>query len=115
MANTASKDKHKLYVLIGVLCVALLWITYYGFKTFGGPGKARELNTPGWQVAKDINSHLIGVEGFKDTGVDVTSESPLTMKVVGAVHTDGGVDELKKMLTEKWPNVTFEYEVMIVK
>lgn len=115
MAKTAGKDQLKLYVLVGVLGVALLWITYYGMRTFSGPGRARELDTKGWRVAKEINAHLVELAGFKDTGVDVTIESPLTMKVVGVVHTDSGVDELKTLLTEKWPNVTFEFEVMILK
>lgn len=111
MAKAKLPDKTKTIVLAAVLVLSVVWIGYFASKFMGGPGSFRELNTPGWNIAKEINAHLTTTEIYKDVGVDVVNENPLTVKVVGLVHVSNAMDGLKQMLAEKWPNVNFEYEV----
>jgi hypothetical protein len=113
-SSNTNREKLKLIVIVCVLAACLVWISYYALTRFGSHGRAEEANSPGWTIAKDINAKLSGRHEFADTGADVLVESPLKLRISGAVHDERRLDELKAFLKETAPDTEIEWAVEVL-
>ncbi len=108
-------DRIKLLSVAIVLPILLIWLTYYLIASMWPPPKAVELNTSGWQTARELTEQLNKDTAFLDVGLVVESESPLKFGVKGAVHADRDLVKLTAKLKELRPEGDYEMHVEVLK
>jgi len=106
------KQKAMFFGSIAVLAVCLIWMIYFIATSRGFYKEAKKLETPGWKLVTDLNQKLNAEHDFVDTQFIVESESPLSLKVVGAVRTKAAYERLKSFLKELRPEGDYELDVV---
>jgi hypothetical protein len=106
------KQKAMFFGSIAVLAVCLIWMIYFIATSRGFYKEAKKLETPGWKLVTELNQKLNAEHDFVDTQFIVESESPLSLKVVGAVRTKAAYERLKSFLKELRPEGDYELDIV---
>lgn len=107
-------DRAKLALVAVLLPVLLIWLVYFAFSSFSGPPRARELDTPAWRIARDLDQQITSDAAFLDVGFVVATEKPMRFNVVGAVHSRKDLDRLVARLQELRPEGDYDMNVEIL-
>lgn len=107
-------DRVKLIAASLVLLVCLVWLAFFVATSVSIYRPAREKDTPGWRIAKQINEALLQDPDFADASVAVENERPLRFRVAGGVRTEEALAKLRLQIQQLRPENDYEFEVEVI-
>jgi hypothetical protein len=115
MGEDPRRSQHvKLIAASVVLGIALLWIALSVAPMVVSRPRAKELDSPAWRSALDLNQLLLKRPEFADTMFDVVSEKPMKLRLVGGVYHPDDVEALRAFIQREAPDLEFEMEVEVL-
>lgn len=112
-AQTATRLEPKHYALIVIIALCLAWMGYSFFTGNRDSGPPVIADTPGNRAVMDLNSKLL-TAGLMDVNAELVSESPLRLRITGAVKHSGELDELRAKIQEYRPENDYDFEVVVL-
>lgn len=111
-SSSSDADRTKVIVLSVVVALLVLWAGYNLVKTFKPRPRAKEPQSAGWVMARELNEALANEVPFADTSFFVETDSPLKLKLAGQVKTRQDLENLKafvKKAKPDQPDETFDF------
>jgi hypothetical protein len=103
-------------IVVGVVATAVtVWVLINLVPMLMPARDARALDTPGWRTVAELNEALLKERSFVDTSFIVETEEPLKLKVVGGVHSEEELADLREYLKEIRPQGDYEVEVEVMR
>lgn len=112
------RERAKLIIVCAVLAGALLLLSFSVIPMMRSRPKAKEQDSAAWTLAHELNAALAAEPRFVDTVFDVESESPIKLKLHGAVKTQRDLDDLKELIKKVKPGEPadrYDYDVEVLK
>jgi hypothetical protein len=117
LLNSESDDRAqrtKVIAICVVLGAVLIWIGVNVASMLRSGPRAPEQDTPAWIMANDLNKQLVERLEFHDTMFDIVSESPIKLKLIGAVNEPEDIEALKEFLKKIAPDLDYEMAVELM-
>src|SRR5688572_1141950 len=107
-------EKGKLLGISALLALLVIWLTVNVARALWPEPVTRPLETPGWNLVQQLNDSLLVEPAFADTAFIVESESPLRLKLVGAVEAEEDLDDLEAFVAKLRPENDYKIEVELL-
>jgi len=107
-------QKRKIIILSVMIAVLLVWVGFFLFPMLTPKKVAKEPQSAGWLLAKELNEALAAERTFHDTAFVVESEQPLKLKLRGLLKSPQDLTKLQDFILNLKPELSpqqFEYEV----
>ena len=105
------KERTKLFIVLGIFVVVFIFLL---FQLPSCKPTARKPDSTAWRLVTELNTKLAEDPAFTDAGFAIATESPLRLKVVGAVHTQADLDKLTEALKTIRPQGDYDVEVELI-
>jgi hypothetical protein len=78
--------------------------------------RAKDPSTAGWKLVRQLNEDLVARPEFADANFDVVTESPLKLRLAGAVRTKRDLESLREYLKglSDVPQDQLDFEVEVL-
>lgn len=105
-------NKQKLYVIVGILVVCVVWLSYQLATLSGGTRFGTPPTSPAETRAMEINRKLIEAKEFPSIEVAALDASGQRFKVEGIIKRPDQLPKLKDFLAEQAKDAAFEFQVV---
>lgn len=98
--DTDRAQRNKVIAVSVILAIALIWLAATLIPRFRGQPALLVLDTPGWRLVNKINAELATKPPFVDVMSNLESETPLKLKMFGAVRSDDDLQEFQRFMEQ---------------
>lgn len=107
-------EKVKLIAAGVVTAVCAAWIVYFVITSGRGGPIAPPAETPATQLATRLYEELAKNAGLPDVGVEVTGESPFTVRTTGMVRSPKELEKVRSIITTHAPGAEVSIDVAVI-
>lgn len=112
---SSSVDKTKVMVILaGVIILACaIWIGSFIFGSGALSGPVEPQFTATTKAVMEFNAGLTLDKRYSNAGLEVVSEEPLKLKIIGMVDTDADFTDLQKKAAEAFQGADIDYDIEV--